>query len=144
MAQCVQLRTCPVPRFYVSRRRQIRADTRCCTVESHAINTLPNPFMLKFKTGLIRVCQACRKGFDNDTFVIARQERRMIQNTSTGTVFSGRPYYHVRMECIRTVSQSFDGSKLVIPHDILPQLTAPQKREQIPIGHFQRSSLAAL
>ena len=46
-----------------------------------------NPFMLKFKTRLIRVCQACRKGFDNDTFVIARQERRMIQNTSTGTVF---------------------------------------------------------
>ena len=102
-------------------RFEIRADTRCCTVESPAINTLPNPFTLKFKTRLIRVCQACRKGFDNDSFVIARQERRMIQNTSAGTVFSGRPcnlHYHVRMECIHAVSQSFDGSKLVIPHDI--------------------------
>ena len=53
-------------------------------------NSFPhtNPFMLKFKTNLIKICQSCRSGYEgfNDTMglVVARAERRMISNVSTG------------------------------------------------------------
>ena len=49
--------------------------------------------MLKFKTNSIKVYQACHKGYDglNDTtgLVVARAERRMISNVTTGVQFLG-------------------------------------------------------
>lgn len=53
-----------------------------------------NPFILKKRTNLMKICQACRKGYDgnNDTLglVVARLERRMISNMSTGIQFLGK------------------------------------------------------
>ena len=60
----------------------------------------PN-FVLKFKTRLLKVCQACRKSYDgvNDTMglVVSRAERKVVLNTTTGTSFHGREsnsHYH--------------------------------------------------
>lgn len=46
-----------------------------------------NPFVLKFKTNQIKICQSCRKNYEdsNDTMglVVARAERRMVSNLAT-------------------------------------------------------------
>ena len=54
----------------------------------------PKPFVLKFKTKNIRICQSCRKNYEgsNDTLgmVVARAERRLVSNLSTGVQFLGK------------------------------------------------------
>ena len=64
-------------------------------------NTNANPFILKFKTKQIKVCQACRKKYEgtNDTMglVVARMEWRMVSNLITGAQFLGKEsnsHYH--------------------------------------------------
>ena len=75
------------------------------------------PFTLKLKTNLIKVCQACRKGFDgtNDTMglVVARPERRLVSNVATGATFLGREsnsHYHLHMSCITRADPIFKTS----------------------------------
>ena len=70
-------------------------------------STNSNPFILKFKTPQIRVCQACRKDYqnDNDTMglVVSHAERRLVSNLSTGSQFLGREsnsHYHLHMKCL--------------------------------------------
>ena len=69
---------------------------------SNIQNNMPNkPFTLKFKSARVKVCQSCRKSFDdpNDTMglVVARAERRLVSNISTGLQFLGKEsnsHYH--------------------------------------------------
>ena len=82
-----------------------------------------NPFILKFKTKQIKVCQSCRRNYEgvNDTMglIVARVERRMVSNLATGTQFLGREsnsHYHTHMVCLMQASHSFEGRDLVIPH----------------------------
>ena len=93
-----------------------------------------NPFVLKFKTKQIKVCQACRKNYDgtNDTLglVVARMERRMVSNLITGANFIGREsnsHYHAHMHCLRQASPSFSGGDLVVPEDVKKVLSPVQK-----------------
>ena len=75
-----------------------------CNVLDRGFANSQNPFVLKFKTNLIKVCQSCRKNYDgsNDTMglVVARAERRIVSNLATGTQFLGREsnsHYHAHM-----------------------------------------------
>ena len=93
-----------------------------------------NPFVLKFKTNLIKICQSCRGGYEgvNDTMglVVARVERRVITNVSTGVQFLGREsnsHYHCRLSCIQLVDPSFQGVNLVIPLEVQSKLNQYQK-----------------
>ena len=97
-------------------------------------NTNANPFILKFKTKLMKVCQACRKNYEgtNDTMglVVARMERWMVSNLITGAQFLGKEsnsHYHAHMSCLRLVSPLFKGSDLVVPEDVKVLLTPFQK-----------------
>ena len=80
-------------------------------------NSVPhtNPFMLKFKTNLIKICQSCRNGYEglNDTMglVVARAERQMISNVVTGVQFLGcesNSHYHCRLSCLQ-MADPFKG-----------------------------------
>ena len=89
-----------------------------------------NPFTLKLKTNAIKICQACRKGFDgaNDTLglAVARSERRLILNTVTGSQFWGsesNSHYHCHMNCFST----FEGKDLLIPDAVKAALSVYQK-----------------
>ena len=93
-----------------------------------------NPFTLKLKTNAIKICQACRKGFDgaNDTLglAVARSERRLILNTVTGSQFWGREsnsHYHCHMNCLRMASPQFEGKDLLIPDAVKAALSVYQK-----------------
>ena len=93
-----------------------------------------NPFTLKLKTNLIKICQACRKGFNgtNDTLglVFARPERRIVSNVATGVSFLGREsnsHYHLHMMCIRKADPSFKPTDLVSPMTLKNQLSVCQK-----------------
>lgn len=97
-------------------------------------NIHSNPFILKFKTNQIKICQSCRKNYDaqNDTMglVVARAERRMVSNLATGTQFLGREsnsHYHAHMWCLKKASNSFEGSDLVIDEAVKARLTPFQK-----------------
>ena len=70
-------------------------------------NTNANPFILKFKTKQMKVCQACCKNYEgtNDTMglVVARMERWMVSNLTTGAQFLGKEsnsHYHAHMSCL--------------------------------------------
>ena len=91
----------------------------------------PKPFVLKFMTNQIRICQSCRKNYDgpNDTMglVVARAERRLVSNLSTGVQFLGREsnsHYHLHMMCLRSADGTFNGSDMVIPEDVRAKLTS--------------------
>ena len=92
-----------------------------------------NPFILKFKTNLIKVCQSCRNNYEglNDTMgLVARAERPMISNVVTGVQFLGREsnsHYHCRLSCLQTADVSFQGKDLVIHDDVRFKLTHYQK-----------------
>lgn len=93
-----------------------------------------NPFILKFKTNQIKICQACRQNYEgeNDTLglVVAHAERRMVSNLATGMQFLGREsnsHYHAHMRCLRMVKSSFMGRDLVIPTTVQENLTPIQK-----------------
>ena len=97
-------------------------------------STNSNPFILKFKTPQIRVCQACRKDYqnDNDTMglVVSRAERQLVSNLSTGSQFLGREsnsHYHLHMKCLSTVCPAFNGRMLEIPHNVKANLSLMQK-----------------
>ena len=99
-------------------------------------NSVPhgNPFMLKFKINLIKICQSCRNGYEglNDTMglVVARAERRMISNVVTGVQFLGREsnsHYHCCLSCLQMADPSFQGMNLVIPDEIRSKLNQYQK-----------------
>ena len=55
---------------------------------AQASKEMEKPFVLKLKTKQIRICQSCRKDYEggNDTLglVVARAERRLVSNLSTG------------------------------------------------------------
>ena len=94
----------------------------------------PRSFVLKVKTPQIRVCQSCRQSYEdeNDTLnlVVARLERRVISNLSTGVQFIGREsnsHYHLHMHCLKAADPTFTGSTLQIPNDVKVQLTNIQK-----------------
>ncbi len=97
-------------------------------------NTTKKPFILKFKTNQIKVCQSCRKNYDgpNDTLglLLARAERRMVSNLATGTQFLAKEtnsHYHLHMMCLRAADPSFQGGEMVIPDVIKGQLSSYQK-----------------
>ena len=103
------------------------------------------PFILKFKTGQIRICQSCRQGFSEDTqLVIARSERHLDENVSTGVKFMGRPsnsHYHIHLACIQLVYPQFMGHMLIIPEEVKERLTTAQKKTlvqqlQVPQEHL--------
>ena len=77
-----------------------------------------NPFVLKFKTNLIKICQSCRKGYEglNDTMglVVARAERRMISNVVTGVQFLNTTHTHTHTRT-HTHSSFHQPSLLTIP-----------------------------
>jgi len=89
-----------------------------------------NPFILKFKTNLIRVCQSCRQNFSPSVqLVVARAERRLVQNTTTGINFLGREsnsHYHVQLACLKLACPSFSGLQLIVPPDVKAKLTSEQ------------------
>ena len=75
---------------------------QACSTHVH-YPTFPSrePFVFKFKTKQIRICQSCRKGYDGskDTLdlVVARAERRLVSNLATGVQFLGKEsnsHYH--------------------------------------------------
>ncbi|XP_065893382.1 uncharacterized protein [Dysidea avara] len=86
-----------------------------------------NPFILKFKTNQIRVCQSCRQNFSNDLqLVVAQAERHLVQNMATGTNFLGREsnsHYHLQLSCLRLACPSFSGPQLIIPGEVKAKLT---------------------
>ena len=91
-----------------------------------------NPFVLKLKNKQLRVCQSCRSNYDgpNDTLglVIARAEQ--ISNPSTGSQFTKEctSHYHARrLNCLVQANASFKGTDLVIPADVMIELTVYQK-----------------
>ena len=98
-------------------------------------NSVPhtNPFMLKFKINLIKICQSCRNGYEglNDTMgLVARAERRMISNVVTGVQFLGHEsnsHYHCRLSCLQMADPSFQGMNLVVPDEIRSKLNQYQK-----------------
>lgn len=62
--------------------------------------------------------------------VVARAERRLVSNLSTGIQFLGREsnsHYHLRLSCLKTVNPGFVGDDIVIPDEIKAQLTNYQK-----------------
>lgn len=93
-----------------------------------------NPFTLKLKTNSIKICQACRQGYDGIHatlgLVVARSERKLIFNMVNQTQFLGREsnsHYHCLLRCLKTVSPQFKGSDLVIPDAVRAVLTPFQK-----------------
>ena len=95
---------------------------------------LKKPFVLKFKTNQIKICQSCRKNFDgtNDTLglVVARAERRLISNMTTGVQFLGKEsnsHYHLHKSCLTAADATFNCSEIVIPDLVRTNLTAYQK-----------------
>ena len=99
-----------------------------------SIGSNTNPFILKFKTPHIRVCQACRKDYqkDNDTMglVVSHAERRLVSNFSTGSQFLGKEsnsHYHLHMKCLSVVCPTFHGGMLQIPLDVKAKLNDMQK-----------------
>ncbi len=101
---------------------------------SNSAKQQEKPFTLKLKTKQIRICQACRKDYDgaNDTLglVVARAERRLVSNLSTGVQFLGREsnsHYHAHMNCLKIADASFTGQKLIIPDEVLVKLDTYQK-----------------
>jgi hypothetical protein len=63
-------------------------------IQSTSHSEKQKPFVLKLRTKQIRVCQSYRKDYDgaNDTLglVVARAERRLVSNLTTGVQFLGR------------------------------------------------------
>ena len=101
--------------------------------QSMSIGSNTNPFILKFKTPHIRVCQACRKDYqkDNDTMglVVSRAERRLVSNLSTGSQFLGKEsnsHYHLHMKCLSVVCPTFHGGMLQVPLDVKAKLNDMQ------------------
>ena len=93
-----------------------------------------NPFILKFKTKQIKICQACQKNYDglNETLglVVAHTERWIVSNLATGTQFLGRDsnsHYHAHMTCLKMVKSSFIEKDLIIPSTVQEHLTPIQK-----------------
>lgn len=92
-----------------------------------------SPFVLKFVTQQIIVCQSCRKDYRNndDTLglVASRGERRLISNLATGTQFLGKESnsHHLHMKCLIAADSSFSGQNLNIPEGLKSKLTPTQK-----------------
>ena len=92
---------------------------------STATGNNTKPFVRKFLSKQIKVCQSCCKNYEgtNDTLgmVVARAERRLIINQSTGLQFLGKEsnsHYHARLSCLQNASPSFKSEDLVIAEDI--------------------------
>ena len=92
------------------------------------------PFILKFKTNSIKICQSCRRNYDghNDTMglVVSRLERRLVSNLLTGTQFLGREsnsHYHLHTACLKAADSNFTGVDLVIPDEVKINLNNFQK-----------------
>ena len=92
------------------------------------------PFVIKFMTKKIKVCQSCRNNYEgaNDTLgmVVARAERRLITNSLTGLQFwakESNSHYHARLACLKMACLSFQSKDLVIPYEIKSCLTIYQK-----------------
>lgn len=103
-------------------------------VKSADLNS-KKPFILKFKTNSIKICQSCRRNYEgpNDTMglVVARAERRLVSNLATGIQLLGREsnsHYHLHMACLKAADSAFTGDQdLVIPDEIKIKLNNFQK-----------------
>ena len=79
-----------------------------------------------FQTPSIRICQSCQLNYSgqNDTMdlVVARAERRLVLNLSTGTQFLGgresNSHYHLRLSCLMTANPEFVGDEMIISDDV--------------------------
>ena len=113
-----------------------------------------NPFILKFKTKQIKICQAFQKNYDgpNDTLglVVAHAERRIVSNLATGSQFLGREsnsHYHAHMRSLKMVNSSFMEKDLIIPSTVQEHLTPIQKiyltafRHLLPCNRLYQRSL---
>ena len=92
------------------------------------------PFIVKFKTNQIKVCQGCRQNCEgqNDAMglVVARAERRLVSNLVTGSQFLGREsnsHYHLSMQCLRKADSTFMSKDLVIPEEVISKVSSMQK-----------------
>ena len=101
---------------------------------SAARKDTPKPFVLKLKAKNIKICQSCCQDYDgsNDTLglVVARAERRLVSNLSTGVQFLGREsnsHYHAHKVCLMKADPAFNGAKLVVPDDLRDKLNPFQK-----------------
>ena len=108
------------------------------TVASHHMQLQTNhkPFFVKFLTRQIKVCQGCRKQFHDENtdppldVIVARLERRVISNPSTGDQMLTKEspsHYHPKLSCIRMVCPSFCKTNLVVPPELSLRLTAVHK-----------------
>lgn len=93
-----------------------------------------NPFILKLKTSLVRICQSCRLDYNgpNNTMnlVVARAERRLVSNLATGAQFFGKEsnsHYHLRLSCLRGADPNFTGANIVIPTEVKNVLSTNQR-----------------
>ena len=89
------------------------------------------PFIVKFKTNQIKVCQGCRQNYEgqNDTMglVVARAERRLVSNLVTGSQFLGREsnsHYHLSMQCLRKADSTFMSKDL---EEVISRVSPMQK-----------------
>ena len=96
----------------------------------------PYPFTLKLLTSRIQICQGCRISFhpDNDQpphdLVVCRKECRPYRTQNGQMKTPSTPsnsHYHLNLQCIRAAAPSFMPSELVIPEDVLANLTDVHK-----------------
>ena len=62
--------------------------------------------------------------------VVARAERRLVSNLSTGVQFLGREcnsHYHLRLSCLKNANPGFVGDDIAIPDDVKTRLNNYQK-----------------
>ena len=104
----------------------VGANINCSHAQPADVNS-KKPFTLKFS---IKICQSCRRNYEgpNDTMglVVARAERRLVSNLSTGTQFLGKEsnsYYHLHIACLKAADCTFNrDSDLVIPDEVISNL----------------------
>ena len=102
----------------------VGTNVNCSRAQLADLNS-KKPFILKFKTNSIKICQSCQRNYEdpNNTMgLVARAERRLVLNLATGTQFLGREsnsHYHLHLACLRAADSTFTGDQdLVIPDEV--------------------------
>ena len=96
-------------------------------------STNSNPFILKFKTPEIRVCQACRKDYRMTMIPWAwwchmqRDDWFQIYLLEASFWVEKVTHYHLPLKCLSTVCPAFNGRMLEIPHNVKANLSLTQK-----------------
>lgn len=112
-----------------------------------------NPFVLKFIAGNIRICQSCRSSlcltdgsvpFPPYDLCVSRLDKRPYWHESSRSWFSptreSNLYYCAKLSCLQVSNPGFIGSSLVIPPDIVHQLSKIHRNyltTEFSLGYFR-------